>query len=485
MHTHTKVSKAVFWSASDVFLRYGLGFFISIVLARLVTPEEFGLIAMLMLFTAIAGLFVESGFASALIQRQGHTYTDECTVFWFNMVAGVSMALLLVLIAPWLANFYGHPILEPLTKLMALNLWLSAFLTVPSALLTKKLDFKTQMKAQVSGSLISGVLAISLAFKGLGVWAIAIQTLSATFVSGLALWHLNSWRPSWIFSWRSFKNLFSFGGFLMLSGLLEVISTRLYTLIIGKSYGALDLGYFYRASNTKDLPQNVLSGIFTQVAFPVFSAQADDPEKLRQGLQVALITTMAINLPVMAGLLVTADELVPILFGPRWEASIPILKILCGLGAFWPLHLANLTVLKAMGHSRLILKIQTIKKILFITTLIMTSQISVLAIAWGMFILGLVGVLINTWYTQKYLSYGFSKQLKALTPYLLLTITMMLSVVASQHIAALSFDSIIPAFLFKFSIGFLVYGLLSYLFKLNALEYARQFAQQLQGEANR
>jgi len=428
---------------------------------------------MLMLFTAVASLFVDAGFASALIQRQDHTYTDECTVFWFNLAAGLLAALFLFLIAPWIASFFAQPILTPLTRLMALNLWLSAFLTVPTALLSKKLDFKTLMKVSISAITVSGGIAIYLASEGWGVWAIAVQTLSSTMVGGLVLWRVNSWRPSWRFSWDSFARLFSFGGFLFFSSLIDRISTQLYTLIIGKSYSALDLGYFYRASSTKDFPQGVLAGIFSRVIFPVFSSHAGDVNKLKEGLNTALVTTMAINLPLMAGLLMTADELVPILFGPRWEGAIPILKVLSGLGAFWPMHLANLNILMALGHSRLMLKLEIIKKTLFILTIILASQISVIAIAWGMLILGGMGIFINTWYTKKFLQYGALEQVKAVMPYVLVTSAMMLAVGVTQYL--LVTDSMITMLLSKISVGVLIYILLCYVFKLKILEYVRSF----------
>lgn len=426
---------------------------------------------MLMLFTAVAGLFAESGFASALIQRQDHTHTDECTVFWFNLVAGALAALALVLIAPLIADFYAQPVLTPLTRLMALNLWLSAFLTVPMALLTKKLDFQTQMKASVIAVSISGSIAIYLALNGWGVWAIAIQVLSATFINALVLWRINPWRPTWRFSWKSFGKLFNFGGFLLFSSLIDKISTQLYTLIIGKNYGALDLGYFYRASSTKDLPQGVLADIFSRVAFPVFSSQASDSHELRNGLRIALVTTMAVNLPVMAGLMMTADELVPILFGPHWSGAIPILKVLCGLGAFWPMHLANLNVLMALGHSKLMFKLELIKKTLFIITIILVSQISVIAIAWGMFALGLLGIFVNTWYTRKFLNYGAVAQIRVVMPYLFVTFIMILAVGATQYLFAS--DSIMVVLLAKIIVGIFIYILSCYVFKLEILEYGR------------
>ena len=485
MIENRQISPAIFWSTLEILSTRGIGFLISIVLARLILPEEFGLIAMLMLFTAVASLFVEGGFSSSLIQRQDHNYTDECTVFWFNLFAGAVAALILVLIAPWIASFYERPILKLLTILMAFNLWLSAFLTVPTALLAKKLDFQTLMKVNVSAVFISGALAIYLALSGWGVWAIAIQTLSSTLVSGLVLWSLSNWRPSLRFSWKSFGKLFNFGGYVLLASLIDRISTQFYTLIIGKSYGALELGYFHRATSTKDLPQGILSGIFSRVAFPVFSSQSGDIVQLKKSLQIALITTMAVNLPVMAGLMMTADELVLILFGPRWEAVIPILKVLCGLGAFWPLHVANVNVLMAMGHSRLMLKIEIIKKTLFIATIILSSQISVIAIAWGMFALGLLGVFINTWYSKKFLSYGTWDQLQDLKPYLFVTFGMILAIAVVQYVIAsiLKSDAMILIFLAKFMTGVMVYGALTYLFKLGVLNYFREFIQQFKNDS--
>ena len=471
LNSQHQIKQAVFWSASDILLRRGIGFFIAIVLARLITPEEFGVFAMLILFTAVASLFAESGFASALIQRQDHTYTDECTVFWFNLVAGALAALALVVIAPWIADFYQQPVLTPLTRLMALNLWLSAFLTVPMALLTKKLDFQIQMKASVIAVTVSGAIAIYLALNGWGVWAIAIQIVSATIINVLVLWRINPWRPTWKYSWKSFRKLFNFGGFLLFSSLIDRISTQLYTLIIGKSYGALDLGYFYRASSTKDLPQGVLADIFSRVAFPVFSSQADDSNKLRKSLRTALITTMAVNLPVMAGLMMTADELVPILFGPQWGGAIPILKVLCGLGAFWPMHLANLNVLMALGHSKLIFKLEIIKKTLFIITIILVSQISVIAIAWGMFALGLLGIFVNTWYTRKFLEFGALEQVRVVLPYLSVTLIMILAVGTTQYL--LASDSTMVVLFAKITVGVLIYFLFCYVFKLKILEYGR------------
>ena len=428
-------------------------------------------------------MIVESGFVSALIQRQEHTYTDECSVFWFNIFAGAVMATALALLSPLIATFYEQPILVDLTRLMALNLLLSAFLTVPSALLSKRLDFKTQLKVSVSAVCVSGVLAIILALRGWGVWAIALQALSSTVVSILVMWRLISWRPARKLSFESLKNLFNFGGFLLLSGLMDNISTRLYTIIIGKSYGTLDLGHFYRATTTKDLPQSMLADIFSRIAFPVFSALASNPVELREGLRVSLVSSMAINLPVMLGLMITAGELVPVLFGPRWNGAIPILQVLCGVGALWPLHVANINALMAQGHSGLIFRLEIIKKSLFIPTIILASQVSVIAIPWGMLALSLLGIFINTWYTRKFLKFGALRQFSVLGPYILITALMVLGVLVFGRLVAAESQWVV--LLVKVSVGMLIYIVFCWAFKLEIVELGSSFLKNQRLEAGR
>lgn len=405
-------------------LSRGAGFLISMILARLITPEEFGIVALLLLFSGVAGLFVDSGFGAALIQKREHTFDDECTVFWFNLIAGTIAGALLALAAPWIARFYAQPILEPLTWVMAANLWLSAWMVVHNALLTKKLHFRTKMKAGVTATVISGTLAIVLAMDGWGVWALAAQTITATAVNVALLWILHAWRPAWIFSVHSFRRLFRFGGFMLLSGLLDVVASRLYTVLVGKLYSAGDLGFFTRASATKDLPQGVLAGIFSKVAFPVFSAQSHDAVRLREWLRVALVTMMAINLPVMLGLCVTADAVVVTVYGPQWRPAVPILQVLCGVGALWPLQLANLNVLMAQGHSNLFFRLEVIKKSLLVVMVVLASRYSVLAIAWGMFASSIVAFFINSYYTEKFLGYSAWRQLSDIAPYALLASAM-------------------------------------------------------------
>lgn len=419
-----KAIAATLWSGVDIFLRQGLQFVIAMVLARLLTPEEFGTIALLYLFVGLAGAFVDSGFSGALIQRQDITHTDESTVFWFNLGIGAAMALGLWFSAPWIAGFFASPVLVPLTGILALNLLISAMGSIHSTLLTKQLDFKTLMKIGAFATVVSGGIAIAMAWKGYGVWALAIQTLSSTLLTTAMLWIYNKWRPVLVFSMVSVRRLFGFGGYLLMSGLLDIAYNRLYSLFIGKYYGVRELAFYNRADSTKQLPAGVMSGILSRVALPVFSAANSEKEKLRKGVRHALRGVMLINVPVMLGILATAEPLVLVLFGRQWLPAVPILQVLALGGIFWPLHVINLNVLIAQGHSNLFFRLEVIKKLVGVVLLVIGFFYGVMGIAWSQVAFGLLAFGINAHYTKIHLNYGVWQQTREFFPALLLSVVM-------------------------------------------------------------
>jgi teichuronic acid exporter len=416
-----KAISATLWSGADVFLRQGLQFIISIVLARLLTPEEFGTIALLYLFVGLASAFVDSGFSAALIQRQDITHTDESTVFWFNLGMGVFMAVGLWLLAPLIADFFAQPILLPLTGVLALNLFVSALGAIHGTLLTKRLDFKTPMKIGAIATSISGALGIVMAWQGYGVWALAMQTLASTILTTAFLWMFNKWRPATTFSLVSARRLFGFGGYLLMAGLLDTAYNRIYTLLIGKLYGVRDLGFYNRADGTKQLPVGVLTSILSRVAFPIFSAASDDKEKLKRGVRHALRGMMLINVPMMLGVMATADPLVHTLFGAQWLPAAPILQVLCLGSVLWPLHVINLNVLTAQGHTHLFFRLEVIKKLLGTSLLIIGTAYGVMGIAWSQVIFGVLAFIINAHYSRIHIGYGAWQQLADFFPPLILS----------------------------------------------------------------
>ncbi|MGJ0490389.1 lipopolysaccharide biosynthesis protein [Methylobacter sp.] len=456
--THKSLS-AVLWSGADVFLRQGLQFFVSILLARLLSPEEFGLLAILSIFTGIATLFIDSGLNSALIQRQDISRKDESTVFFFNLAAGLLVALALCLSAPWIAaffeqpalqeknhgmastlfstpwiaSFFEQPVLQSLTYVMALNLFVGSFGSIQGVLLTKALDFKTLMKTNAVASLLSGALAVFLAWKGFGVWSLALQILVSTLISVTLLWLWHPWRPQWIFSLVSLRSLFRFGGFMLLSGLLDTLYTRLYSVIIGKLYSARELGFYTRADNIQQLPVGVLTNVLNRVAFPVFSAAAADKARLALGMRKVLRIIMLFNIPAMLGLMAVAEPLVITLIGEKWLPSVPILQVLCLAGMMWPLHVLNLNVLMAQGHSNLFFRVEILKKIIAIIAIVIASFHGVLAIAWSQVVASVLCFPINAHYTGIFLGYSAWKQTLDILPYLAVSV-LMISAIWPIHI---------------------------------------------------
>jgi len=414
-----KSVSAVAWSAVDIFARQSVQFIISVILARLLAPEQFGVIAMLGLFIGLAGTLVNSGFGSALIQKKSLTDEDTSSVFYFNLFASFVMALLLCALSPWIARFYRMQILEPLACFMALNLFLGSFGAVHWALLNRDLDFRTQMRISVTAAVISGALAITLAATGWGVWSLAIQTVVSTVISTICVWWWRPWRPRFIFSFAALRSMFRFGSYLLFSGLLDTAYTQFYTLVIGKFYSARDLGYYARADGTRMLPTNVISTIVSRVAFPIFSAASGDRNLLQRGMRKAVESLMLVNLPLMLGLLAVSRPLVLTLFGEKWLPCVPYLRVLCLAGILWPLHVINLNLLNAIGRTDLFFRLEIIKKVIGFSVLLIAANISILAMAWSSVLLGVVSYFLNAYYTGVHLGYPASRQLRDIFPLVL------------------------------------------------------------------
>jgi len=405
---------ATVWSGADIFLRQGLQFAVTIALVRLLGPSEFGTIALLALFTGIATVFVDGGFSAALIQNQNVSHVDESTVFWFNLAIGVAVAAIFWIIAPAIATFYSKPILTPLMELMALNVTLSALGAIHRTLLTKQLNFRLQMEVGVIAVIASGGTAIFMAWRGYGVWALATQIVVMTGISTGLLWAWHHWRPLLAWSGDSARKLF--GGYHLGSSLLDVVYTRLYTLMIGKFYSARELGFYNNADTTAQLPGNFLTGILTRVALPMFSVAADDRVMLRRGLQLSVRGMMLLNVPMMLGMAALADPLVRTLFGAQWLTTVPILRVLCLAGVLLPVHIINLNVLMAQGHSGLMFRLEVTKKVLGVALICAGTFFGVMGIAWSQAIFSLLTFFINAHYSKQFLDYGAVAQSRDFLP---------------------------------------------------------------------
>lgn len=417
--THRAVG-AAWWSALEISARYGVQFVVVLALARLLSPGDFGLIAMLLVFTSIGTILVDAGFGTALIQRQTTSPDDETTVFWLNTAIGMTLFAALWFGAPAIAGFYGQPALVPLTRLVAFVLPISALSAVPDATLTQQLAFKARAKAQVAGALCSALIALVLAWSGYGVWSLAWQAITAAGVRAAMLWIYSGWRPIGRFRWASFHSLVGFGGYMLLSSLLDAISLRLQSLLIGVMFEPRALGYYTLAQSAQSAPTSFMGAILNRVGLPVFAAVGSNPAKLAAALRLSLRAALFIFVPCMTGMALMAGPLIELLYGQRWNAAAPILTLLALSSAFWPLHVLNLAALSAQGHSRRFFLLEVVKKLVAIGLILTFSSGGPTAIAGAVLVSSAFGVVVNTWYSGKLLDYGLVAQMRDQLPTLTL-----------------------------------------------------------------
>lgn len=421
-----KTVKGVFWSAVERFSVAGISFLFGLVLARLLSPSDYGVIAMLNIFMAISQTFIDSGFSSALIRKPDRTETDNATAFYFNIVVGVVCYLVLFGAAPLIARFYDEPILVPVTRVIGLNLLLNSLCVVQQALLTVRIDFKTQAKISLTATILSGVIGIVLAYKGYGVWALVVQSVSAALFRMVLLWLLAQWRPQARFSKSSFRVLFSYGSKLLASGLLDTVYNNLYTIVIGKKFTSASLGVYARADHLAQFPAVNITGILQRVTFPVLSTIQTEDERLRVNYRKFLRLSAYVVFPLMMGLAAVADPLIRWILTDKWEAAIPLLQILCFALMWYPIHAINLNLLQVKGRSDIFLKLEVWKKIIGVVTLCVTIPLGLTAMCVGRVFTSLISLVINTYYTGKLIQVGYWRQMKDLLPTLVNSVVMLL-----------------------------------------------------------
>lgn len=460
-----KTIRALFWSFFESAGLQSVRFVVGIVLARLLFPAQFGLIGMLMIFMAVAQSFLDSGFGAALIQKREATLTDTCSIFYFNIGVGLAAAGLLCMVAPWIAVFYNQPILTPLTRALSLTIVINSFGLIQNTILTKQVDFKTQAKVSLIASALSGIIGVSMAATGFGVWSLVVQQISSAFFRTVLLWLLNGWRPALIFSLKSLREMFGFGSRLLASGLLNQIFDNIYILVIGKLFSATDLGFFTRAQTLREVPSKTLSEMVGRVTFPVFSTIQDDPARLKKGMKKALTTLVLVNFPMMIGLAVIARPLVLVLLTEKWTESIPYLQLLCLVGLLFPLHVINLNLLQALGRSELFLRLEIIKKILIVINIAVTVRWGISAMIYGMIGTSIISYYLNSYYTGVLIGYPIREQLRDLFPYLILAVVMGIAVYAA---GLLPFPNHWSILLLQMPLGIVIYVCLCRLFRLPA-----------------
>jgi len=462
-----KTARGVIWSVIDRFAGQGIQFIMSLIIARLVLPSDYGLIAMLTVFLAIAQTFVDSGFGSALVQKNDRTETDFSTVFFFNAGVAVFCYLLLFFTAPLIAGFYKQPELMIITRIAGLTLIINSFGAVQLARLTITLDFKKIAIATLSGVTISGILGIWMAYKGFGVWALVCQTLSNNIIYMVLLWIISKWHPRLEFSLASFKTLFSFGSKLLLSSLLHTVYVNLYSLVIGKFFSPKELGYYNRSSVLAMFPSSNLSTVIYRVVYPVQCQLQEDSQAMIKHFYQYLRLSCYLIFPIMIGFCVLAEPLVLVVLKAKWLPAVPYLQILCIAYMWDSIMKLNGAVINAKGRSDLFFKAEIIKKIVAFLILAATIPFGIKVMCYGLILYAFTDIRIITYYTSKLIGLKLMSQIKQLLPILLLSIGMGMAVFLSTLLVSNAYLQI----LLGLFVGIVVYFGASWLFRFRETEF--------------
>jgi len=410
------------WSAYERIISQGITFIISIIIARILSPSDYGVIGMIAIFIGIANVFIHGGFGSALVRKLGRSDVDFSTAFYYNIAVSLFFYVFLFFCAPLIANFYDTPSLTKITRVVGLNIIIGAFSAMQRTKLVIAVDFKTQAKISLITLSITGTLGITLAYTGFGVWALIIQHLATTFITTVLLLFFIRWKPLWTFSMASFKELFGFGSKIMLSGMLDTIYTNIYQVVIGKKYTATDLGYYSRASGFAQLPSLEITNIFQRVTYPVLSEIQNDLERLAINYRKLLKMSAFVVFPIMTLLVALGEPLIRVLLTEKWMPAVPLMQILCIGHMFAPIHSINLNLLQVKGRSDLFLKLEIVKKIMITAVLLISFSFGITAICIGMAVVSVIALAINTHYTGKLIKLGFWKQMNDLIPVLTLSV---------------------------------------------------------------
>jgi teichuronic acid exporter len=422
-------AKGLFWSAMDRFGGQGIQFVFGILITRILLPADYGLVGMILIFWAVGQTLVDSGFGSALIWKKNPTSADYSTVFYFNVSISIILYLIFYLLAPLIAGFYDEPKLIGLIRILCLNFILLSFGLIQQVVLQKKVDFKLMSFVNVVSSLVAGIVALYMALKGFGPWAIVVQILAKSFVTSLLLWIFNRWRPVFIFDWLSLKELFGYGSKLTAAGLIYTIFQYLYLNIIGKLFPVEALGFYTRASQLQDFPVKTLGSVFNRVAFPVFSAIQDDNERLKNAVRKTLRTMVFFNFPMLLGLVAVADPLIEVVLTEKWLPASDYFKLLCLIGLFYSFQVINGEILKTKGKLDWVLKLEIISKSVMIISILITWRWGITAIILGQMFTALISVLIGSYYVWKSIGYSLWQQIKDVFVYFALAVIMYLLVI--------------------------------------------------------
>lgn len=465
--TKNKVVSSMIWKFLERSGAQFVQFFLSIILARLVTPEDYGVIALILVFTQISNVFISSGFGTALIQKKDSDELDFSSVFYLSLFVAFVCYFILFFLAPTIAKFYNNELLIGYIRVVAISLFFSAINGVQGTYVSKKMQFKRFFFSSIGSVLGSGIIGVILAYNGFGVWALVMQHVFSGFFSFVILWFTVKWRPKLIFSFARVKTLFSFGWKLLCSGLLDTVFKNIYSLIVGRIYKSQVLGYFNRGQQFPQVIASNLNGSIQSVMLPTLSANNDNPSEVKKITRRSISTSAFVLMPCMFGLAAVAEPLVKVLLTEKWLPCVPFLQLACISYALYPIHTANLTGINALGRSDIFLKLEIIKKCVTVLNILITLPLGIYAMAIGQVVSGFVSTFINAYPNKKLMGYSYFEQWKDLIP------SFVLSILMAGVVWIMNFISITPLLLLiiQIFVGIIVYVVLAKLFKVEVYNY--------------
>ncbi len=461
------VVKGFIWRFAERCGAQLVSFIVSIVLARLLVPEDYGTIALVTVFTVILQVFVDSGLGTALIQKKDADDLDFSSVFYFNFVVCLVLYAGMFMAAPYIAKFYDDISLTPVIRVLSLTIVISGVKGIQQAYVSRNMLFKKFFFSTIGGTIFSAFLGIGMAYVGFGVWALVAQQLSNTMIDTLILWITVKWRPKKMFSWQRLKELLAFGWKLLVSALLDTGYNNLRNLIIGKMYSPTDLAFYNQGDK---FPKIIITNINTSidsVLLPTMSNSQDDRERIKQMTRRAIKTSTYVMAPLMMGLAFCAEPIVSLILTDKWLPCVPFLRIFCITYMFWPVHTANLNAINAMGRSDWFLKLEIIKKVVGLTILLSTMWFGVMAMAYSLLLGSVLSQIINSWPNKKLLNYGYLEQVRDFAPGILLAVIMGICVYFIGYISL----SVIFKLIIQIVSGALIYIAGSAILNLEEFQY--------------
>lgn len=476
----TTVGKAFIWKLLERFSVAGMTFIIQIVLARLLLPSDFGAIAILLVFVQISNVFVQNGFNTALVQAKEVDDDDYSSVLWLNlMVAGV-LYLLWFFLAPSISLFYANPDLVPTLRVLAIMIFPGAVNSVQIAHLSRELNFRAMFVTNFIAVLLSGAIGIGLAMVGVGVWALVFQQLSNVVLVTVVMIFVVKWRPRFVIRWHRLRALFRFGSKLLASSLLDTLYNNVYNVVVGKLYDAKTLGYYSKAAQFPTIIVDTLNGAISSVLLPVMSKVQDHLQAVKSMMRKSIVMSSYVIFPIMTGLALCAEPIIILLLTEKWQPAVPFLQILCFTYIFFPIHTSNLQAINAIGRSDIYLKLEVLKKIVGVVSILVTVPFGVMAMTWSKIAYGFISSLINAWPNKQLLQYSYLEQIKDILPNMIATAIMALFV----YLCSLLPVGLAVRLIIQIVVGILSYLIISKVMKLEGYTSVIEGIRQRRAKAN-